>query len=363
MKLVSNKILAFGKILLLFSAQEIYAQSTPKYSNEFLSIGVGARAFGMSNSVVATADDVTAGYWNPAGLVKQEDKIQLSFMHSAYLGGITNYDYLGLSTKVKENAALSFAMVRFGVDGIPNTFDLVRNGQINYDRVTEFSAVDYGFFLSYAQQALIEGLSFGGSAKVVHRRAGDFTTAWGFGIDAAIRYETDDNWTLAAIGRDITTTFNAWNFNFTDAEKDVFTQTGNEIPVNSLELTLPKFIFAVAKRTDLSEDLSLLAEINFDINTDGKRNTVIKSDFVSVDPHLGLEFSYKDIIYLRGGVGNIQQEQNIAGFDEWNFQPNVGLGLDLKKLRIDYALSDIGDQSAALYSHVFSIIAAINPPN
>ncbi|MEK7253297.1 MAG: hypothetical protein AAB316_01010, partial [Bacteroidota bacterium] len=39
-----------------------------KYSNEFLSIGVSARAQGMGNSVVASIDDVTAGYWNPAGL-------------------------------------------------------------------------------------------------------------------------------------------------------------------------------------------------------------------------------------------------------------------------------------------------------
>ena len=82
-------------ILVIIASNSAHAQSTPKYSNEFLSIGVGARAFGMSNSVIASTDDVTAGYWNPSGLVKQEDKLQLAFMHSAYLGGISNYDYLG----------------------------------------------------------------------------------------------------------------------------------------------------------------------------------------------------------------------------------------------------------------------------
>ena len=57
---------------LLLVALVIPAVSTaqdiaPKYSNEFLSIGVGASALGMSNSVVAGVDDVSSGYWNPVG--------------------------------------------------------------------------------------------------------------------------------------------------------------------------------------------------------------------------------------------------------------------------------------------------------
>lgn len=348
-------------LILCLTTTETLAQSTPKYSNEFLSIGVGARAFGMSNTVVASADDVTAGFWNPAGLVNQEDKLQISVMHSNYLNGLANYDYVALGTKIKENAALSFAMVRFGVDGIPNTLDLIRNGQINYDRVKEFSAVDYGFFVSYAQKSSIDGLSFGGSAKVVHRRAGEFTTAWGFGIDASARYQTDNNWSFAVIGRDITTTFNAWQFNFTEAEEAVFRSTNNEVPINSLELTLPKVILGAAKKIDFTQDFSLLTEINVDLNTDGRRNTLLKTDIISGDPHMGIEASYKDIIYLRGGVGNFQQEKDLNYEQQWTFMPNIGLGLKLNNLMIDYALSDIGDQSTANYSHVFSIRAAVNP--
>ena len=49
------------------------AQSTRKYSNEFLNIGVDASALGMSNAVVASSNDVNSGYWNPAGLVHLED--------------------------------------------------------------------------------------------------------------------------------------------------------------------------------------------------------------------------------------------------------------------------------------------------
>jgi hypothetical protein len=361
--------------LFLFWGLSAFAQSAPKYSNEFLNIGVGARAFGMSNSVIASTDDVTAGYWNPAGLTKQEDKIQLSFMHSNYQGGIANYDYVGLSTKVKENAALSFSMVRVGIDNIPNTLDLIRNGQINYDRVTSFSAVDYGFFVSYAQQALKEGLSFGGSAKIVHRKGGDFATAWGFGIDLGARYETKSNWTFAAVGRDITTTFNAWKYTFTDAEIDILQSTDNEVPKNSLELTLPTLRLGAAKKMEINEDFSLLTELNIDFTTDGRRNALLKSNVFSGDPRFGIEAGYKDIIYLRGGIGNFQEIKNDVVIDEvmvgnqlrnvydtdWTFMPNMGVGLNLKKITIDYALTDVSNQSAALYSHVFSIRAIVNP--
>jgi|AntRauTorckE5430_2_1112549.scaffolds.fasta_scaffold03075_3 hypothetical protein len=361
--------------LFLFGALGTFAQSTPKYSNDYLTIGVGARAFGMSNSVIASTDDVTAGYWNPAGLTQQKDKLQLSFMHSNYQGGVANYDYIGLSTKVKENAALSFSMVRLGIDNIANTLDLIQNGQINYDRVTSFSAVDYGFYVSYAQKALRDGLSFGGSAKIVHRKGGDFATAWGFGIDLGARYETDNNWSFAAMGRDITTTFNAWKYTFTDAEIDVLQSTGNEVPINSLELTLPTLILGAAKKIELREDFSLLTEVNVDFTTDGRRNTLLKSNIFSGDPHMGIEAGYKDIIYLRGGIGSFQEIKNDVVIGEeiidnevrniygtnWTFMPNVGIGLNLKKITIDYALTDVSNQSAALYSHVFSIRAIVNP--
>ena len=361
--------------LFLLSGLSVFAQSARKYSNDYLTIGVGARAFGMSNSVIASTDDVTSGYWNPAGLTQQEDKLQLSFMHSNYQGGIANYDYIGLSTKVKENAALSFSMVRLGVDNIPNTLDLIRNGQINYDRVTSFSAVDYGFYVSYAQLALKEGLSIGGSAKIVHRKGGDFATAWGFGIDLGARYETKNNWSFAAMGRDITTTFNAWKYTFTDAEIDVLQSTGNEVPINSLELTLPTLILGAAKIIDIKKDFSLLTEVNVDFTTDGRRNTLLKSNIFSGSPHMGIEAGYKNIIYLRGGIGNFQEVKNDVVIGEeivdnevrniygtnWTFMPNIGLGLNLKQITIDYALTDVSNQSAAQYSHVFSIRAAVNP--
>ena len=60
----------------------------PKYSNEFLSLGVGADAFSMGNAVVASTEGVNASYWNPAGLIQQSTKMEASLMHSEYFAGI-----------------------------------------------------------------------------------------------------------------------------------------------------------------------------------------------------------------------------------------------------------------------------------
>ena len=48
-----------------------YAQDfNPKYANEFLNMGVGADALGMGSAVVADVQGLTAGVWNPAGLLQ-----------------------------------------------------------------------------------------------------------------------------------------------------------------------------------------------------------------------------------------------------------------------------------------------------
>ena len=147
----------------------------PKYSNEFLHLGVGAQAFAMGNAVAASSEDVTAGYWNPAGLTSATEWLQVSAMHSEYFAGIAKYDYVGVSHSLGKKGVLGFTFLRFGVDDIPNTTQLIDNdGRINYDNVTTFAAGDYAFMGSYAKALAVPGLSLGGTVKIIHRRVGDF---------------------------------------------------------------------------------------------------------------------------------------------------------------------------------------------
>lgn len=327
-----------------------------KYSNEFLSIGVGARALSMSNSYVAISDDATSGYWNPAGLLNVKSNLQISAMHAEYFAGIAKYDFGALATKLDSNSAIGASIIRFGVDNIPNTTELIdAEGNLNYDRITSFSAADYAFLFSYARQiGGIKNLSLGANAKIIYRKVGDFANAWGFGFDASANYKLKE-WKFAILARDITSTFNAWSFNLSDNMINVFKITENEIPDNSIELTLPKLVFAASPNIAISKKISANPELDADFTFDGMRNVLIKSNPVSIDPHLGLELNYNNIIFLRGGFGNIQQEENVKGRREWTVQLNFGVGIKFKNLSIDYAFTDIGDNSIAIYSNIVSL--------
>lgn len=329
--------------------------NTPKYSNEFLAIGVGARALGMANSNISSVNDVTAGYWNPAGLMGIQSDFQIGAMHSEYFAGIAKYDYVGLAKPLDSVSTLGVSFIRFGIDDIPNTIELIDPaGNIDYNRITSFSVADYAFMVSYARKMGIPGLRLGGNLKVIHRSVGEFAKAWGFGLDLGAQY-TRNNWRFAAVARDLTSTFNAWNYTLNERTVEVFQQTGNEIPENDLEITLPRVLLGVAHEVQFGKNFQLITELNLDATFDGKRNVLISADPVSVDPHIGLEAGYGGFIFVRAGVGNIQRVTEVDGNEKFTIQPNIGMGLKIKGISIDYALTDIGDQSVALYSNVFSL--------
>jgi len=354
--------LVICSLILLLGLAPANAQ-VRKYSNEFLSIGVGARGMAMSGAQVASVNDVTAGYWNPAGLAQVTHNFQGSFMHAEYFAGIAKYDYGAIVIPMKDKKRfLGVSMVRFAVDDIPNTINLFEaDGTINYDNIRSFSVGDYGTFISYAQSIpKLKNLRVGGNAKVIYRRAGDFATAWGFGLDLGAQYDIK-KLKLGFMARDVTSTFNAWSFNFTDEEKEILVATGNSLPSSSLEVTVPKFIFGAAYEISIKEKFHILPELNFEMTTDGKRNVPIRTNSVSIDPRFGLEMNYVNIIYVRFGVGNIQRvTDDIDGSPIVTWQPNIGVGLKIKGVGIDYAFTDIGNQSDALYSHVFSLNIGVN---
>lgn len=332
-----------------------------KYSNEFLSIGIGARGLGMSGAQVASVGDVTAGYWNPAGLAMIDKKLEIGLMHSEYFAGIAKFDYASVALPMQDkNRILAFSLIRFGVDDIPNTLFLIEpDGSINYNNVTSFSVADYAGLISYAQKLGIEGLRLGGNLKIVHRTAGSFATSWGVGVDLGIQYDKK-HWRLGALAKDITTTFNAWSFNFTEDEQAVFANTNNVIPENSIELTAPKLILGAAYKFEFGKNVTLLPELDLDITTDGKRNVLVSAAPFSIDPHAGLEAGYKNTIFLRAGVGNLQRVSNIDGTQSMTAQPNIGVGLNFKSVSIDYALTNLGSLSSSLYANVFSVRIAIH---
>lgn len=351
-----KKAVFFLLLLLCVSSQLSYGQLR-SYSNEFLSLGIGARGLAMGNVQSASVGDVTAAYWNPAGLNKVEN-LQIGIQHAEWFAGIGKYDYVGLAAPIGYGErTIGVSLIRFGVDDIPNTLNVVDPaGNVDYDRLTTFSAADYGVLLSYAQE--LKNLRVGGNVKIIHRKVGDFATSWGFGLDLGAQYDVNDNVTLGATIRDLTTTPNLWSFNFTEEEKEILELTDNIVPSSSVELTGPRVILGGAWKNKLGkgERLSLLVAADIDFTFE-ERNTLVHSGFVSIDPHLGFELGYDELIYFRAGVNNIQRflDDNDPTKEVLSLQPNVGLGLHFGIFTIDYALTGFSNLNSGLYSNVVSL--------
>ena len=339
--------------ILMFCASS-YSQTVRKYSNEFMNIGVDAAALGMANAVTGSTADVNSGYWNPAGLVHLEDH-QLSLMHANYFANIAQYDYIAYAKPIDEDSAWGVSLIRFGVDDILNTTQLIDSqGNIDYNRISLFSTADYGFTFSYARKLTIPGFQYGVNAKVIRRIIGKFAGSWGFGIDAGIQFEKND-WQFGLMIRDITTTYNIWNIDEAEYKKiaNAIPGQNQELP-ESTEITAPKAQLGLSKKFIIRYDYSILAAANINMQFT-KTNDLISTSFVSVDPALGLEFCYIDLVFLRAGVGNFQNAQQLDNSNKVGFQPNIGLGFKYKGIQIDYALTDLGNQSASLYSNIFSV--------
>ena len=350
----------FILFLTFLSSIGIYGQ---KYSNEFLTIGIGARARAMGNAATASTQSVMSGFWNPAALAAIDlQGIQVGAMHTEQFAGVAKYDFLGAVFPLSEkNRTFGVSLIRFGIDDIPNTLSLFEeDGTINYDNIVPFSSVDYAFLGSFSQKINTKkgDLFVGGNAKIVYRTIGPFASSWGFGLDAALLYKSE-KWRFGLVVKDATNTFNAWSFTLTEAEKNVLSLTNNSLPINSVERTRPQISLGVARLFSINEKWGLLTELDGIATTDGRRNTLISADPISIDLAIGAELDFKDLLFFRLGINNFQRESNFDTTDFLTIQPNIGLGLKIQSFRIDYAFTDVGEQRNQTYSHVISLIIDI----
>ena len=332
-----------------------HSQNNSKYSNEFMNIGVDASSISMSGAVTSSVDDVNSGYWNPAGLTAIEQG-EISLMHSNYFANIANYNYIAYAKPIDNQSAIGLSMIRFGVDDILDTTQLIDDqGNINYDRINLFSAVDYGFIISYARKMLTKEISYGINTKIIRRIIGDFASSWGFGLDIGLQLKTSNNWRFGLMARDISTTYNSWSINearLSDIQNAIEGQN-QDVP-NSTEVTIPKIQLGISKLHNINYDYRLLTSFDLIMKFE-QNNNLISTEFVSINPAVGLELGYTDSVFLRLGIGNFQNELDFDNSTNMTFQPNFGLGFKFNNLEIDYAFTDVGDQSVALYSNIFSL--------
>jgi hypothetical protein len=291
--------------LALVLAGAVGAGAADKYAGEFLTHGVGARALGMGSAFVAVADDVTAGYWNPAGVVDAEGRA-IQLMHSETFGDIVNYDTGAYVHPLGADAAIALTFVRLGIDDIPFTdFDEDEN-RIYYDPdgIRLESDAESALLITYARRTS-DRLRLGGNLKLIRKAVASYT-CYGFGFDLGAKYDLWPGGTLGANVQDATGTILVW---------DTKTQ----------ERIAPTVKIGAAQRIEIpSMDgvLTLAADGDFRFE-DRQLADEYHAGSVSADTHYGMEFVYHDMVGVRAGLAMGQL--------------TAGAGLSLGGFTVDYA--------------------------
>ncbi len=324
-----------------------------QYANAFLNIGIDAASMATGGNAVSVIDNVNAVYWNPAGLLSVEHS-ELALMHSAYFGNLAQVDWAAYAQKRDEKTVYGVGLLRFGVDNIMNTTELIdENGYPDYSRITYFSVADYALMFSYARNDLfVRGLRSGFTAKTIYRHIGNFADGFGFGLDAGLQYSYK-KWHFGLTLKDITTTITTWSFNHEALEKIKDAVPGKNLAEPSkTEISLPHMQFGVSRSFTIKRDYHLTASLDFRAWF-AARSALIISDYFSLEPGLGISGSYKNSVFLRLGARDFYQT---VSYDQtyWHWRPSAGLGIKLKYLSLDYAFT--GFDSASLNTHVFSFV-------
>jgi hypothetical protein len=322
-------------IAMLVPASLMAATGVGKYAGEFISLGVGGRALGMGGAFVALANDVTAGYWNPAGLA-QINYPQFTLMHDEQFGNLVNYDYGAVAIPFGANTSLGFSVIRLGVDDIANTQNAGINGatgdplnnpndpNFRYDpsKITYFNAADWAFYFSYAKKQS-DDFTYGANVKIIRRELGD-ASATGIGLDVGVWYTPYDNVQLGANLQDVTTTFLAWN-------------TGtNELISPTMKIGSAYFIEVFGGR--------FAPAVDFDVRFEGRKYSALAHlGPVSFDLHSGLEYQFKSLVALRVGYSDVKQL-------------TMGAGMRLPKLNIDYSFAKFDKTNQLGNTHRISLM-------
>lgn len=312
----------------------MFGQTFGKYSGESMSIGIGGRALGVGSAYAALANDVTAGYWNPAGLARINYP-QLALSHDERYGNLINYDYAAFAfpsganivdaeSQQTQYRAESFgiSVMRLGVDGIPDTRSAWADSNGNkvfdeavrpdYSAITYFNWTDWVVYGTYARQ-YSENLFYGANVKLIRKNAGEFHGT-GIGFDLGVQYLPMENFTIGANLQDATTTLVSWS-------------TGTN------ELISPTLKLGAAYSFEIFSGV-LTPVLGTDVRFENRRfSAVANLGPVSFDPQAGMEFDYKKIVAIRAGYNEIGSL-------------TIGAGIHLRKLDVDYSFAkfDAADQ-------------------
>jgi len=314
--------------IMALSTSSLTAGGFKKYAGAFTDIGVGGRGTSLGGAYSALVNDVSAIYWNPAGLIEAKG-FQMQFMHSKqFISSIQN-NFIAFSHPYSSKASIGLSLNYLTVNNIQNSieagiFDVGTQELIGIDesKIKRFNTGDYIVQAAYAQR-YNDVLNWGGTVKLIYRDFGS-ATASGLGFDAGAKYKTE-NFSAGLVIKDVVGTMMTWSTNET------------QFITPSVRLGAAYIYKGIAK--DLT--LTPVAELIFRAENRNKSSQLHLDPF-SVDAALGLEIDYNQVLDVRVGVDELQRL-------------NAGIGLNLQKISIDYAFTAFENELGNIHRISFNL--------
>jgi tetratricopeptide (TPR) repeat protein len=255
--------------------------------------GAGSRELATGSAGIALTDGSTAAYWNPAGLVTA-DQLSLSGMNVRLFDSDASYQYVGFVWPTLDFGTVGIGLFRLGVDEIDKR-------DINNFSLGETSDNRLAFYLAYGRN--VSGYQVGASLHMEHHSLDEYTSSSSPGLTLAISrlfsFESKRfrSLSLATVGRNVI-------------------QPGNKL----LETTIK-----YPRVTEFATSLEIVP------NPKWQQSALLSAKIiktVGIDPllSLGLEYSFNEILTVRGGLRDKS--------------PSVGGGISYKGFTFDYALVD-----------------------
>jgi long-subunit fatty acid transport protein len=290
---------------------------------QFLKIGVGGRAAAMGESFVAISDDASALYWNPAGLAQFKTN-QVIFSHNIWLVDI-NHDFLGAVYHLDSDNTFGISLTSLSMEKMPVTTEFSPFGNGEY-----FGFSDIALSVSYARK-MTEQFSFGGTVKYIEETL-DKLKMRGVMIDIGTYYRTGLGSTRFAVA--------VSNFGAELAPDGEVVLVGNRKKSEWQSFAPPTmFRIGFAFEPYQDEQHSITTSIQLNHPNDNSENVSI-----------GLEYSWNQMLFLRGGYKINVDEQN------YSFGAGVNVPISIAQFTFDYAFANFEQLGSA---HRYSIILGL----
>lgn len=315
-------------ISILIFVNEVNAQLFPTLGGQragisavqFLKIGVGARASAMGEAFVPVANDASALYWNPAGVIQAKQN-QLIISHNNWVADIS-HEFIGGIYKFSQNDAVGISFTSLHMDNMPVTteFEPFGNGQ-------SFTFGDLAIGLTYSRQ-MTDKFSFGATVRYVEETL-DKLKMRGVVIDLGTLY-----WTGLGSTRFAVAITNFGNEMAPDGKVFLWGKREKSDWQSFSPPTLFRLGFAFEPYQTSENRITTAVQLNHP--NDNSENVA-----------LGFEYSWKEIFYLRGGYKINADEQNFT------FGTGLAVPLGIARVNFNYAYSNFTRLGSA---HRFSLI-------